>query len=1310
MDIGGTKSSDTDTLRYLWTPDLDPLFWREGRSGVLSAWYGHVPFAHWIVGVARPRTLVELGTHNGVSYSAFCEAVVRNGLETRCYAVDTWQGDDQAGHYGEEVYLDLRRFHDERYGAFSELLRCTFDEALASFAEASVDLLHIDGLHTYEAVRHDFESWRPKLSESAVVLFHDTNVRVGDFGVWRLWEELRTQFPSFEFLHGHGLGLLAVGPSIPSEVLEFCSLREPAKVHATRERFSLLGERWWLGRRELEHEAEVAAGEARIRFLESDDRAREAHIQSLESELAASKARIVEESEIAKSYAAENEKRSSQLRQLQEQLQSQSSQSADKVRQLEEQLDSQSSQSAAKVRQLEEQLHSQSSQSADKVRQLEQQVEHLNLTLREARRLCHSMSTSLSWRLTWPLRVLRDAGARTLNKVQRRSDSASKSVPGPSMTTDPSLLVNSFYKAAFGRLADPQGLAHRIRQLQSGVSPEDLAEELVACAEFQARHGSSQTVDKKYLTALYRAGLGRQPDPEWLANWLAAGEKGATRAKVLAAFAGSDEAMRDLDSANITLSLAGIKPDRPTVLILIHEASRTGAPILGWNIARGLSGQNNVVAILMREGPLKEAFAEVANAVVGPVGNEILNSVEASRLARRLAEIYRPLYVIANSVETRALVPALTQEGVPVVALVHEFSAYTKPAGSLRLLYERAAEIVFSVDIVRRNSEIDYPFLRLRHTHLLPQGPLKVPRSSAPTGDPQQAETEQAIRKRLRPDGAGDDLVVVGMGYVGWRKGIDLFIGTLTAILAREPKAAVRFIWVGDGYRVVDAVDVSCYLSEQVARSSLGNRFEFMDAVEDVDSIYKEADVLFLSSRLDPLPNVSIDAALHGIPIVCFAEASGMAEILASNDETRELVVPHLDIGAAAVLIGSFAADRDKLGRLGDAVRELARARFDLGAYVAALDELGRRARRSAEQEDADAALIIAAGTFDSPLYLGARAPLVELSAAVREYSAVAGKIYRERVPVSGVYTRRPLAGFNPLTYALHSPTYNRREGQDPLAHYLRAGRPQGPWVHPVIRVEGPENTARRPAMPESETLRVVLHGHFHYTDYVGDFMRALAANMQLCRLILTTDSAEKAAEIRATLREGGTEADIRVVPNRGRDIGAFLTVLEEAIGGCDLLGHVHGKRSLSTGNVDIDFGDRWRIFLWQHLIGDEMPMVDVIVKAFTKDPTLGLVFPEDPFLIGWEGNLGIAQGLAARMELRVPLPPSIDFPVGTMFWARPEALAPLLRLGLSWDEYPQEPLPTDGTILHALERLLPLIAEEAGYHYATTYLPRFVR
>lgn len=214
-----------------------------------------MPFAHWLMSEAKPGLFVELGVHTGVSYSAFCSAIVRQGLITRAFAVDTWKGDEHAGEYGEEVFRDFLAFHDARYRHFSSLLRTTFDEALNAFEDSSLDLLHIDGYHTYEAVKHDFESWFIKLSPQAIVLFHDTNIRDRQFGVWRFWAELSQQFPAFEFLHGAGLGVLAVGQNAPLSVLELCALREPQNLFRVRQRFAAAGERWhseWESRTRIE--------------------------------------------------------------------------------------------------------------------------------------------------------------------------------------------------------------------------------------------------------------------------------------------------------------------------------------------------------------------------------------------------------------------------------------------------------------------------------------------------------------------------------------------------------------------------------------------------------------------------------------------------------------------------------------------------------------------------------------------------------------------------------------------------------------------------------------------------------------------------------------------------------------------------------------------------------------------------------------------------------------------------------------------------------------------------------------------------
>jgi len=196
----------------------------------------------WLIEALRPKRFVELGTHTGVSYCAACEIVKACNLATQCYAVDTWKGDEHAGFYGEEIFVELDAYHASRYSGFSRLVRSTFDDALRHFEDGSIDLLHIDGMHTYEAVKHDFESWRRKLTASAIILFHDTNVRERGFGVFRFWAEVSMEQVSFEFLHGHGLGVLALG-GVPSGDVGslFAASATEEESAAVRQAFAHLG-------------------------------------------------------------------------------------------------------------------------------------------------------------------------------------------------------------------------------------------------------------------------------------------------------------------------------------------------------------------------------------------------------------------------------------------------------------------------------------------------------------------------------------------------------------------------------------------------------------------------------------------------------------------------------------------------------------------------------------------------------------------------------------------------------------------------------------------------------------------------------------------------------------------------------------------------------------------------------------------------------------------------------------------------------------------------------------------------------------
>jgi len=752
--------------------------------------------------------------------------------------------------------------------------------------------------------------------------------------------------------------------------------------------------------------------------------------------------------------------------------------------------------------------------------------------------------------------------------------------------------------------------------------------------------------------------------------------------------------------------IRSIDPERETVLVVFHDATRTGAPVLGWNLVREIGRLHNVIAVLEAGGELATGIEELASATVTLDPTRPFDEYEADLFAAELRDEFHPLYAIANSAATHPLAPALEHAGVPVVGLVHEFASSMRPNGVLHGFFESVSEVVFSAEIVADSMRREYISLLARKHHTIAQG-----QSSLPPGG--SVELPSRVTRRGTddvdadlPERSLDDfladldpgtLLVIGAGTIAPRKGIEFFVQTAEQTRRIAPGTPIAFAWIG--HRIDSLQWYVEELWEQVERSGARDRVTFLAPAPDLEALYARSDVFFLSSRLDPMPNVTIDAALAGVPVVAFEKASGFADWLQADQTLGRLVVPHLDVAAAATVIAELAADPGERERYGAALRAAARTAFDMPGYVAKLDDLGLSARAAVDRAAADIAEITASGEFSPHLFAGADTYLDTVALVSRYVNASRLAAPRAR-PRSGLLVRRPTEGFNPLVYAEQAPGYDDERDGDPFADYLRKGKPSGPWVHGVLRPADPYLP-----LAELTPLRVLVHGHFHYPELVDELVERLAVNEVPVTVHLTTTSDEKAAEITRTLEQSAlTGWQVQVVPNRGRDLAPLLAGIGmRAVNDFDLLLHVHGKRS---PHVDSSISERWRDFLWENLVGGRSAMLDRIHAGFATQPTLGLAFPEDPHLNDWDLNRADGERLAVRLGITAPLPNHFDFPVGDMYWARTDAIRPLFEAGFQWHEFPEEPLPIDGTMLHALERLTPFVVAERGYAYAKTVVP----
>ena len=731
--------------------------------------------------------------------------------------------------------------------------------------------------------------------------------------------------------------------------------------------------------------------------------------------------------------------------------------------------------------------------------------------------------------------------------------------------------------------------------------------------------------------------------------------------------------------------------EKENVIVVSHEASRTGAPILSLNLARVLGKRYNVLVLVLGGGPLLNAFRDTGAAVLELPITARYTSSSIKQDVDQLLQRYHFKFAVVNSIESRAVLPVLAEKYIPSISLLHEFASYTRPRDAFRQAFFWSGDTIFSTKLTLQNAFEQYPDLNEKSAHVLPQGRCALPEELV---DLQVQTLERTrLQKALRPAKNGENVfVVLGAGYVQLRKGVDLFIACAAKVLQLLPAHNIRFVWIGKGYDSDNDVHYSVYLNDQIKRAGLEDYLTFIDETSEMDEVYRLSDLLLLTSRLDPLPNVAIDALSEGLPVMCFQCATGIADILVDQGLQKECVAGYLDIQELAEKIVRLANDKPLYKNVSQKCKQIAVSTFQMEHYVQRLEKLVNAVATQADQERKDFIDILKADVlntnFCSALHHGER-PMEEV---VREYV---------RAWASGVDRRKPFPGFHPGVYReLHG---LRDQGADPLADYIRSGAPAGEWLLPVIH-----NKDKHPAL--SKKTRVALHLHIFYPDLLPDILTRLNKNTVCPDLFISTNHEQSAKEVRRQLENyNGKIQALEVVPNRGRDIGPLLTAFGSRIASdYEFVGHLHTKKTADI--KDASMGATWYRFLLENLLGGDFgAMMDSILGFMATNSKIGMVFPDDPNVVGWGANKSFALDLAGKLGIEA-LPDNILFPVGSMFWARVDALENFFKLNLQWDDYPEEPLPYDGSLLHAIERLFPMGLVNGVNQCAVTYVERVSR
>ncbi|MFA6036684.1 MAG: rhamnan synthesis F family protein [Legionellales bacterium] len=725
-------------------------------------------------------------------------------------------------------------------------------------------------------------------------------------------------------------------------------------------------------------------------------------------------------------------------------------------------------------------------------------------------------------------------------------------------------------------------------------------------------------------------------------------------------------------------SLAEIKPDKETILIVSHDASLSGAPVLSLSLTQRFCDKYYVVVLLLGKGTLTEAFRSTgATVAVAPCARN--NPVFAEIVLRPILNSCKFKYALVNSIESRSVLPTLRKYNIPSISLFHEFSAQ-RPKNAFTEAITWSTEVVFSTNITRDDICSMHPNINPQQFHIIPQGRCQLPKELIKAVNLNKEQED--IKNKVRPLSAKDMFVVLGAGAVELRKGLDLFIECAACLKIERPDLAFRFIWIG--HCPSNQLDYHVFIEDQIKRAQLENIITIVPETPAIQSAYEKADLFLLTSRLDPLPNLAIEAFFAKLPLVCFDKTSGIVDFLTQTNVSSYCVAKYLNCSDMAKKVAVMSDSADLREQIGLQLYKNAIATFNMDNYIQSLDKLAVNAKIKLDLENKAIETIKQSGLL------------------VTEYlndDAIQHYVMSWKMGASN--KRKPFPGFHPGIY-LESMQENI-PAADPLTAFILSKQPIGAWnkkvIYPIFQ----------PIQNLPNNKKVAIHIHAYYPELFEDIFNRIVSNQIRPDLFISVKNEKHRGKIQRALVEYEGTVNIQIVPNRGRDIGPFLTAFGwEIFSNYEFIGHIHTKVSADISNKSII--KIWNDFLLENLLGNSNThMADTILSFMMENPSVGMVYPDDPCIIGWGDNKPYAELLAKKLCIK-KLSANIDFPIGSMFFARSTALKPLFKLHLDWSDYPEEPLAYDGSLLHAIERMFPYIVESQNMKCAVTHVPGITR